>query len=191
MHSSNILTQRIVVYSFVLLLLSACGIPDTQKTTKPNLYFDIEDFLLNEAQELSQKPIQLLKTVRIQDDVSTFLDSNPNWDREFEAIRKLNINKAGLKGEYEVDTIRNANQTFIFFENHQNNQPVKSVKVILNNANLVDIIEIIASDKTFFKEETFLYSYQKNKAFNIVGSRKSFFSDAKEFEIYGELISAN
>lgn len=151
------------------------------------VFFSIKKFLNAEAERLTQESYSIYRTIRIDDDISSVVDSFPDWTAEFQALSSLDINKAGLLSEYVVDSVITETQRHYFYEHTSGKQKVKSMHVILFPNGKVELIEITASDKRFFKEENFTYSYQPNKAFAVKGSRESIFSGKKEFEIVCEL----
>jgi hypothetical protein len=176
---------NLIILAFIFIL-SGCFAPKKEKEITP-VFFSVKQFFEEESSRLNKRNLLLRKTIRIDDEVSSAIDSFPDWTTEFQSFSSLDINKSGLILDYAVDSVITEKQSHYFYENISGKQKVKSMHVFLNTEGNPELIEITASDKRFFKEETFVYSYQPNKAFAVKGVRNSIFSGSKEFEIVCEI----
>lgn len=135
---------------FPILIFLACSTEKAQESTKIAEYFDLSGTLDSVVNDLLASGASLRKTTEINDEKETVelnLTTEEDWKRQLELFYEADINKVGLSGAYQTETL----QAFDGIEKRiyssiKSSSFVKNIECTFRDGKLFSI-RILASDK--------------------------------------------
>jgi hypothetical protein len=88
-----------------LALLQACGEPQVAQLVHVNKYFDLESYLKNQADYLSEASVVVNKQLRLNGEQENQRLQKVDWDKEFAFFKEADINKSAWRNSFSVDSL--------------------------------------------------------------------------------------
>lgn len=187
--------------TFILIILISLASCQMKPDKTVSVYFDTDSLMKQQKQLLYEKKASISKWAKVQGKSSegnVSPDSLNAWDREFQILEKININKPALQGSYEV----------IVYDDPNSNLKVKEYSGVVDDLevpylklyylNTPDDLRIIEAS---YVENNPIYHSTRNLKFifndftgssllhkySIKGTQKMIFKDSVNFEVKAEI----
>ncbi|MCC5920890.1 MAG: hypothetical protein LAT68_04615 [Cyclobacteriaceae bacterium] len=179
------------------LALFSCSEKESinEDITEELVYFDIKSTIFSEINRLEQLDQLIEKTNRIQEELSKneIQSSEIKWDKEFQIILELDINKSAYRDLYEIDTTKLDNGDYLvsYTATEEKYTQVPSLKLVFHQEDWT-----LKQLQGRFLERNYLYLVDRNiyvkftpkdgkslfEAYQISGIQKLWFFKELEFE---------
>lgn len=129
--------------------------PGREKT-----YFDIPAYFETEAIALQEQKAELEKSAQKDGKPETQTITGPDWAREFEPFKSIDLNKPALAGEFKTDTVFSENNAFEITYSARNPEiDLQSVSLRFKNDTLTEL-------KVFRIMDNQVFSVRQNLEYN-------------------------
>jgi len=158
--------MRIAIFS--CLFFVACS--SEVKVEQMESYFDFPEFLRGEITLLQQNKAALVKILRTDNRRDSIIEQNPDWQKEFQLLMNLNINKPANIGKYEITQTSCAEFNCTTYQAKDSSLLIRRLLITEGN-NGVEAVEVFKDDHAMFLDNSILLYYYRGKGFNIIGRR--------------------
>ena len=143
---------RNLVFVLVAAMAFSCSTEKALENARIDEYFDLKGTLDSVVEDMLASGAKLKKQTTMGEEVETVtleLKTKEDWERQFELFYEADINKVGMSGLYQMETL----QAFDGIEKQiyaatKKSAFVKSIECAYRDGKLFTI-RIIASDKNF------------------------------------------
>ncbi|MBL6446126.1 hypothetical protein JMN32_07395 [Fulvivirga sp. 29W222] len=185
----------------ILMLLFCLASCQTKPDRTVSIYFDTDSLMQRQKQLLYKGNAQISKWARVNDKTSEGTikpDSVDAWDREFQMLEKININKSALQGYYEEKEYNDPYSNLKVKEYAGLSDDLEVPYLKLYYLDTPDNIRIIEAE---YVENNPVYHSKRNLKFvfndftgssllhkySVKGIQKMIFKDSVNFEIKAEI----
>ncbi len=167
-----------VLLLFCFLLIACTG--NLQPVSNSKEYFNIENYFLVEAEELTKQNTGIVKTMFKEDASEKLIDNNVNWFTELKPFMDIALNKPALANAYHVDSILNNNRKVLLFQAKDDNPFLQNLKIIFTNNKPDTVIAINRTSNMYYRSKDTL-SYFGNGSYRISSWNKPRFGREVSF----------
>ncbi len=176
----QLITRYIALFTIVLLI-SSCS-PEKFAGEKPNIYFDLREYVEVEAKRLNTDNKMVGKTVWMNGQKET-KQEQLNWEEELQALAEANINKSAYVEKYKVDTLIDDSGaviiTYIALEDDLRTRKLKTKYVAKQ---IKEISAVLRSNNIVYNSKQ-LVTYEPGKRFSLKGYQSVKFSEPDSFRV--------
>ena len=185
-----------LLYLAGLILLTSCNIdvPEKQETT----LFDLEATIKTQLNLLDSITPEVIKFSRVNEkmDTARLKPDSTQWASELEFFIKANINKPGVKENYDIVTDTSGNDVTITYKlTDEALSGIDHLNVYFTDNRLTNLEAFYHEENIiFFTERNLLMNFTQNdegqlfiKDFSVIGKQKMMLMDSVKFNVHSKI----
>ncbi len=168
----------------LFVVFSGCNSTSTSSQQQPD-YFSLINYFENQKSLLEQENFRIKKYTSFNRELDSSIVDRPDWEKEFELFKDLDLNKPAFRNSFNTDTVQSDTLKMVQYTSNDQHTKVKFLEIVFYKNEVTQIHLHAESDNFVFSSRSDLWyfaklGYKVSGSQNVLGfSKKEYWIEAK------------
>jgi hypothetical protein len=155
-----------ILLAFSLVMVSCTDANDQAESSQ---YYDISTFFDEYADLLNSRRVSANKVIEKDGEREERFLENPDWKKELDPFKDLNIRRPAFRGEFVIDTVFSSAKNYsVKYISKSTKTEIREIEILFSNDEIQSLTASKMNDNAVFSISRNL-AWMRNKGYRITG----------------------